>query len=92
MYFHKLRNSEKSLPLSILKQQESIQSNHFLNEIKENLQYYNFSYDIDRIQKMSKDRKKGIVHKNITETDIIEIKDVCQSRSKCKNLTKTEEA
>ena len=89
MYFHKLTNAEKSLASSILKQQESIQSNHFLKEIKQNLQYYNINYDINEIKEMSKENWKKQVHTAIAEIDTLEIKEHCRNSSKCRNLTNT---
>ena len=91
MYFHRLLNSEKSLASTILKQQKSIQSNHFLNEINQLLQYYDINYSIEQIQEMSKERWKKIVQKNINETDTMEIREACKTSSKCKNLPNTDD-
>ena len=91
MYYHKLINNEKSLASSILKQQETIQSNHFLKETRQNLQYYNIHYEANEIKEMSKEQWKNIIHTAINETDTTEIMEICQKSSKCKNLTNTAE-
>ena len=91
MYYHKLLNTEKSLAASILKQQDSIQSNHFLKEIKQALHDYKINNEIKEIQEMSKNQWKKIVQKSLNEFDESEIKKICEISSKCKNLTNSTE-
>ena len=86
MYFHKLHQNEQSLAFQVLKQQESLTSNHFLQEIHNLMAKYEIPSSIQDIKKMSKEKWKGIVKKAVYRIDKEEKERWCMNSSKCKNL------
>ena len=86
MYFHKLHQKQDSLASQVLKQQETLNSNHFLQEIHELIKNYEITASIQEIKEMSKERWKNIVKKAVHRIDKEHKERWCMESTKCKNL------
>ena len=86
LYLHKLLLQTDTLAHQILKQQETLHSNHFLNEVHQLMNHYNIQKTIDQVSELSKYCWKNIVNKAIEEKDKKEMQEWCSNSKKCQNL------
>ena len=86
LYLHKLLLQPDTLAYQVLKQQEILHSNHFLNEVQLLLEHYNIQKSMSEISELSKHQWKSIINKTIEEKDRREMEEWCSNSKKCQYI------